>query len=74
MGTKKPGLVQGKISRQQSKLLMRSGGELDEMMMSSVVEKMNKGGDAKRLVKGEDGLERKQSYKLGGGSHNTYSG
>lgn len=64
-----------KLTRQQSKLLMKSGGELDQMMFGSVTEKMRKGGDAKRLARNvETGKERKQAYKLGGGTHNTYSG
>ena len=64
-----------KLTRQQSKLLMKSGGELDQMMFGSVTEKMRKGGDAKRLARNvETGKERKQPYKLGGGTHNTYSG
>ena len=64
-----------KLSRQQSKLLMRSGGELDDMMFGSITEKMRHGGNAKRLARNaETGKESKQSYKLGGGTHNTYSG
>ena len=64
-----------KLTRQQSKLLMRSGGELDEMMTSSMIEKMTKGGNAKRLARNyETGGESMQEYKLGGGTHNTYSG
>lgn len=64
-----------KLTRQQSKLLMRTGGELDQMMFGSVTEKMRKGGDAKRLARNaETGKETKQAYKLGGGTHNTYSG
>ena len=64
-----------KLSRQQSKLLMRSGGELDDMMFGSITEKMRYGGNAKRLARNaETGKESKQSYKLGGGTHNTYSG
>ena len=44
-------------------------------MMSSIIEKMNKGGDAKRLARDyETGGESMQEYKLGGGTHNTYSG
>ena len=51
-----------KLSRQQSKLLMRSGGELDDMMFGSVTEKMRKGGNAKRLARNaETGKESKQS-------------
>ena len=54
---------------------MRSGGELDEIMMSSTIEKMRKGGNAERIVREvETGIEKKQAYKLGGGTHNTYSG
>jgi hypothetical protein len=64
-----------KLTRQQSKLLMRSGGELDDMMFGSITEKMRHGGNAKRLARNaETGKESKQSYKLGGGTHNTYSG
>ena len=64
-----------KLTRQQSKLLMRSGGELDDMMFGSITEKMRRGGNAKRLARNaETGKESKQSYKLGGGTHNTYSG
>ena len=66
---KKSCLPMQKMSRQKSKLLMRSGGELDEMMLGSLVEKMKKGGNAKRI-----GKETMKAYKLGGGSHNTYSG
>lgn len=58
MGKKGLGLSVGKISRQKSKLLMRSGGELDEMILGNI-EKFPKGGSKK---------------KLGGGTHNTYSG
>lgn len=64
-----------KLTRQQSKLLMRTGGELDQMMFGSVTEKMRKCGNAKRLARNaETGKETKQAYKLGGGTHNTYSG
>jgi hypothetical protein len=72
---KKSCLPMQKMSRQKSKLLMRSGGELDEMMLGSLVEKMKKGGNAKRLAyNNETGQESMQEYKLGGGTHNTYSG
>tara|TARA_R110000822_G_scaffold180330_1_gene320077 strand:- start:204 stop:533 length:330 start_codon:yes stop_codon:yes gene_type:complete len=64
-----------KLSRQQTKLLMKSGGELNNMMFGSITEKMRKGGNAKRLAKNyETGGESMQEYKLGGGTHNTYSG
>jgi len=46
-----------KLSRQKAKLLMRTGGELDQMIMGRI-QKFNKGG----------------KRKLGGGTHNTYSG
>ena len=62
---KKKCLPKQKLSRQKTKLLMRSGGELDEIMMSSVIEKMNKGGNAKRIV-AKNGKEKMQSYKMGG--------
>tara|TARA_R100000935_G_scaffold14482_1_gene28994 strand:+ start:1111 stop:1338 length:228 start_codon:yes stop_codon:yes gene_type:complete len=65
----------GKASRQQSKLLMKTyGSEMDQAMNGSFVEKMRLGNNAKRLVKMRDGNERMQAYKLGGGTHNTYSG
>ena len=65
----------GKASRQQSKLLMKTyGSEMDQAMNDSLVEKMRLGNNAKRLVKMRDGTERMQAYKLGGGTHNTYSG
>lgn len=58
MGKNKNNLPVGKLSRQKAKLLMRSGGELAEMIMGNI-EKFPKGGSKK---------------KLGGGTHNTYSG
>jgi|TARA_R110000803_G_C11964491_1_gene319087 hypothetical protein len=58
MAKSRPCLSVGKLSRQKSKLLMRSGGELDEMILGNI-EKFPKGGAKK---------------KLGGGTHNTYSG
>jgi hypothetical protein len=65
----------GKASRQQSKLLMKTyGSEMDEAMSNSLMQKMRLGNNAKRLVKMRDGTERMQEYKLGGGTHNTYSG
>jgi hypothetical protein len=48
---------------------MRSGGELDDMMLGSVVEKMRKGGNAERIVKVKKGKDKKQKYKLGGWTH-----
>jgi len=75
MGKSRPSLPKQKISRQKSKMLMRTGGELEDMMLGSVIEKMRKGGKAKRVVKdSETGGESMQEYNLGGGTHNTYSG
>ena len=65
----------GKASRQQGKLLMKKmGSEMDDVMGNSLMQKMRLGKNAKRLVKMRDGSERMQEYKLGGGTHNTYSG
>lgn len=58
MGKRRNVLPNQKLTRQKSKLLMRSGGELDEMILGNI-EKFPKGGAKK---------------KLGGGTHNTYSG
>jgi len=64
-----------KLSRQQSKLLMRDGKEIDSMMFDSIVDKMRNGGNAKRIARNaETGRETRQKYNLGGGTHNTYSG
>ena len=58
----RPCLPKQKLSRQKSKMLMRTGGELENMMLNSVVEKMNKGGNAKRLAySNETGQETMQS-------------
>ena len=73
---KKQGLPYQKLTKQKSKLLCKqAGGELDDMIFGSMVEKMRKGGNAKRLSRNnETGQEYMQEYKLGGGTHNTYSG
>jgi len=63
---KAQGLQQGKISKQSVKLLCRTGGELDDAMQGSMVEKMRKGGDAMRYAKSADGSTKKQAYKMGG--------
>jgi hypothetical protein len=67
------GLNPQKITRQKSKLLCRmaNGGEsaLDNIMLSSMEQKMTKGGDAKRVVSKADGTEKLQSYKRGGWTH-----
>ncbi len=62
-------LPKGKISRQKSKMLMRTGGELEDMMQGSYTEKMRKGGDAERITTNSKGESKKQKYKLGGWTH-----
>ena len=69
MGKGRTILPNQKLTRQKSKLLMRSGGELDDMMLGSVVEKMRRGGNAERIVKDKKGKDKKQKYKLGGWTH-----
>jgi len=73
---KREGLHRQKLTKQRSKLLCRrAGGELDDLMYGSMVEKMRKGGNAKRnALNNETGEETMQKYNLGGGTHNTYSG
>jgi hypothetical protein len=63
---KTQGLQQGKISKQSVKLLCRKGGEIDDAMQGSMVEKMRKGGDAMRYASTADGTRKKQTYKMGG--------
>lgn len=63
---KAQGLQQGKISKQSVKLLCRKGGEIDDAMQGSMVEKMRKGGDAMRYATSADGSKQKQAYKMGG--------
>lgn len=73
---KREGLQRQKLTKQRSKLLCRQGGgELDDLMYGSMIEKMRKGGNAKRnAYNNETGEETMQEYNLGGGTHNTYSG
>jgi hypothetical protein len=73
---KRQGLQRPKMTKQKAKLMCkRAGGELDDIMYGSMVEKMTKGGSAKRNVySAETGRESMQEYNLGGGTHNTYSG
>ena len=66
---KAQGLQQSKVSKQQVKLLCRKGGELDDAMQGSMVEKMRKGGDAMRYATSADGSKQKQAYKMGGWVH-----
>ncbi len=67
------GLKAQKMTRQKAKLLckMAEGGEaaMDNIMMSSMEQKMTKGGDAKRVASSADGTSKMQSYKLGGWTH-----
>jgi hypothetical protein len=65
---KKQGMPSQKITKQKSKLLCKQkGGELDDMMYGSMIEKMRKGGNAKRnAYKAESGKETMQEYKIGG--------
>lgn len=72
----KKGLQQQKLTKQKAKLLLRrAGGEMEDILYTSMIEKMRQGGDAKRLARDfETGIETSQAYKLGGGTHNTYSG
>jgi hypothetical protein len=66
---KTQGLQQGKISKQSMKLLCRKGGEIDDAMQGSMVEKMRKGGDAMRYASTFEGTTKKQAYKMGGWVH-----
>jgi hypothetical protein len=69
MAKKRPCLPKQKISRQKSKMLLRTGGELEDMMLGSVQEKMRKGVETERVVQGRDGKSKKQKYKMGGWSY-----
>jgi len=69
MAKKRPCLPKQKISRQKSKMLLRTGGELEDMMLGSVQEKMRKGVETERVVQGRDGKSKKQNYKMGGWSY-----
>jgi|GEM_PF-6055556 hypothetical protein len=71
MAKNRPCLPKQKLSRQKSKMLMRTGGELEDMMQGSYTEKMRKGGDAERIVQDKSGKDKKQKYKMGGW---TYDG
>lgn len=66
MGKKKyQGLKPQKMTRQQSKLLMRVGGELaeEDIMLGSITQKMRKGGNAERIVKDSKGKEKNSNIK-----------
>ena len=69
MAKKRPCLPKQKISRQKSKMLLRTGGELEDMMLGSVQEKMRKGVETERVVQCRDGKSKKQKYKMGGWSY-----
>ena len=70
---KREGLKRQKLTKQRSKLLCKkAGGELDDLMFGSMVEKMQKGGNAKRnAFKGGTHQESLQDYKLGGWTHSA---
>jgi len=71
---KKQRLQHQKLTKQKSKLLCKQGGgELDDIMYGSMVEKMRKGGNAKRNVAKADGSESMQEYKMGGWTSSTSS-
>tara|TARA_R110000764_G_scaffold10226_1_gene31555 strand:+ start:1629 stop:1868 length:240 start_codon:yes stop_codon:yes gene_type:complete len=71
---KKQVLPYKKMTKQKSKLLCkRSGGELDDLMFGSMIEKMNKGGNAKRNVYSANDGEKMQEYKMGGWTHSAPS-
>tara|TARA_B100000780_G_C21101713_1_gene444634 strand:- start:658 stop:891 length:234 start_codon:yes stop_codon:yes gene_type:complete len=61
------GLISTPPNRQQSKLLMKAGADIDEMMFGGFQQKMRQGGSAKRMAyKAETGKESMQEYKIGG--------
>lgn len=62
-------LPKQKASKKGGNLLSSDGGELDKMMMGSLLEKMQKGGDARRVASKADGTEKLQEYKIGGWTH-----
>jgi|TARA_R110000796_G_scaffold15740_5_gene49965 hypothetical protein len=70
---KKYGLQPQKLTKQKSKLLCReAGGELDDLMFGSMIEKMTKGGNAKRnAFKADTHEESLQDYKIGGWTAST---
>jgi|TARA_R110000796_G_scaffold140782_1_gene256962 hypothetical protein len=45
---------------------MLLGGEMEDISVNTLIEKMTKGGDAKRNAKRADGSSSSQSYKMGG--------
>jgi hypothetical protein len=67
---KKQGMPNQKITKQKFKLLCKQGGgELDDIMSGSMIEKMKKGGNAKRNVYKAKSGESMQEYKMGGWTH-----
>jgi hypothetical protein len=69
MKKNRPCLPMQKEPKSAGKLLSSNGGELNEMMMGSVIAKMREGGNAKRVASKADGTEQLQSYKIGGWTH-----
>jgi hypothetical protein len=49
---------------------MPSRWEMEDVLYTSMVEKMRKGGNAKRIARdAQSGMETMQEYKLGGWTH-----
>ena len=70
----KKGLPIQKITKQKAKILCRQGGEMEDVLYTSMVEKMRKGGNAKRIARdAQSGMETMQEYKLGGWTHSGLS-
>ena len=70
-----PGVVSGMGymkkggSRKDMKLLLKLGGDVDEIMMASMEDKMRKGGSAKRVASFASAGSKMQEYKMGGWTH-----
>ena len=63
----KKGLPIQKLTKQKAKILCRQGGEMEDVLYTSMVEKMRKGGNAKRIARdAQSGMETMQEYKMGG--------
>ncbi len=65
---KQRGLKPQKITRQKAKMLLK-GAEINDAMLGSLEEKMNKGTEATRVVKAQNGKEKMQAYKMGDWTH-----
>ena len=69
MKKNRPCLPMQKVPKSAGKLLSVDGGELDNMMLGSVISKVQEGGNAKRVARKADGTEKLQAYKIGGWTH-----